>query len=334
MNAEEHYLYTRKTRKTMKKLIVSAAFLFAGFVVCGQQDAQFTQNMFNKLAVNPGSAGHNGGICATVLHRNQWSGFEGAPVTTLFSGDVLLGGKHGVGLTLFQDKLGIEKSMVGKLAYAYNLPLGPGTLGIGAEVGFINKSFGDEFIAIDDYTKDPSIPNANTSAMTYDAGFGLFYNIKNKMYVGISTLHIPQSELEDVASTGDSTGSALNYLQSRHYYIMAGYDWDINNDKKWVIKPSILAKSDAASTQIDFNGLVLYNNLVWGGVSYRIEDAIAVLAGEYVPKVEGLKIGIAYDITTSSLNNYTNGSLEFMINYCTNIVKPPKREVYHSVRFL
>jgi len=321
----------------MKKLIISTAFLFTGIIVSAQQDAQFTQNMFNKLAVNSGSAGHNGGICATLLSRNQWSGFDGHPQTHLFSGDVLLGGKHGIGLTFFQDKLGIEKSLVGKLAYAYNLPLGPGTLGMGIDVGFINKSFGNNFIAIDDYTKDPSIPNTNTSAMTYDLGLGLFYNIKNKMYVGISTLHLTQTELKDVATTasnGDSTGSALSYLQSRHYYIMAGYDWDINNDKKWVVKPSILAKTDAASTQIDFNAIVLYNNLVWGGVTYRIEDAIAALAGVYVPKVDGLKVGVAYDITTSGLSNYTKGGLEFMINYCTNIVKPPKREVYHSVRFL
>jgi len=321
----------------MKKLIISAAFLFAGFIVSAQQDAQFTQNMFNKLAVNPGSAGHNGGICATLLHRQQWVGFEGAPVTTLFSGDVLLGGKHGVGLTLFKDKLGIEDNMVGKLAYAYNLPLGPGTLGIGAEIGFVSKSFGQDLIAIDDRLKDPSIPNANTSAMTYDAGIGLFYNIKNKMYVGISTLHMTQTELEDVAngSSNDPTDKgALNYLQSRHYYVMAGYDWDINNDKKWVVKPSILAKSDAASTQIDFNALLLYNNFVWGGVSYRIEDAIAALAGLHIPKVEGLKVGVAYDITTSGLSNYTSGGFELMLNYCTNIVKPPKREVYHSVRFL
>ena len=61
----------------MKKLLVSTAFIFAGFVAMAQQDAQFTQNMFNKLSINPGSAGHNGGICATLLTRSQWMGFDG-----------------------------------------------------------------------------------------------------------------------------------------------------------------------------------------------------------------------------------------------------------------
>ena len=198
------------------------------------------------------------------------------------------------------------------------------------------KSFGDNFIAIDNPVNDPSIPNANTSAMTFDAGFGLFYHIPKKMYVGISTLHIPQTELKDVAN-GSGVG-ALNYAQARHYYIMAGYDWDIDGSGKWIIKPSILAKTDAASTQLDINTIVLYNNLLWGGVSYRVQDAIAILAGvdftSINPSLQGLKFGVSYDVTTSVLGDYSTGSLEFMIKYCTNIVKPPKREVYHSVRFL
>ena len=320
----------------MKKLIISTALLFAGFAATAQQDAQFTQYMFNKLSVNPGSAGHNGGICGTLLTRSQWMGFDGRPQTHLFGADALLGNKHGVGLSIFQDKLGIESSFVAKLAYSYHLMLGPGTLGIGLEVGLINKSFGDNFVAIDNPINDPSIPNANTSAMTFDAGFGLFYHIKDKMYVGISSLHIPQAELKDVADGGGpGAQGALNYAQSRHYYIMAGYDWDVSGgSRKWVIKPSILAKTDAASTQLDGNILALYNNLVWGGVSYRVQDAIAILAGVNIPQVPGLKLGVSYDITTSALGDHSSGSLEFMIKYCTSIVKPPKREVYHSVRFL
>ncbi len=320
----------------MKKLLVSTAFLFAGFVASAQQDAQFTQNMFNKLSVNPGSAGHNGGFCGTLLTRSQWMGFDGRPQTHLFSGDARFS-KHGVGLTVFQDKLGIESSLIAKAAYSYHLPLGPGELGIGLEVGMVNKSFGDEFVAIDDFTQDPSIPNASTSAISFDAGLGIYYEIKKKMYVGISTLHLPQSELKDVADGGGE--GALNYASSRHYYIMAGYDWDMSGGaEKWVLKPSILAKTDAASTQLDINTLVLYNNLVWGGVSYRVQDAVAVLAGidftKINPALQGLKLGVSYDVTTSAVGDHSSGSLEFMLKYCMNIVKPPKREVYHSVRFL
>jgi len=319
----------RKVLLSLSLTAISSITLFA------QQDAQFTQNMFNKLAINPGSAGHNGGICGTLLTRQQWTGFEGNPQTHLFSADARIS-KHGIGLTVFQDKLGIETSFVAKLAYAYHLQLGPGELGIGIEGGMLSKKFGDNFIAIDDPNLDPSIPNAGTSASTFDFGAGLYYSIANKMYVGISTLHIPQTSVEKAAA-GNSGVGALNFEQSRHYYIMAGYDWDINNDTKWILKPSILAKTDAASTQLDINVLMEYNMKVWGGVTYRIEDAIGIIVGANIGdfiKFPGLKLGVAYDLTTSSLGDHSSGSFELMLRYCTSIYKQPKREVYRSVRFL
>lgn len=319
----------------MKRILLSVSFLLVGtFTLMAQQDAQFTQNMFNKLSINPGSAGHNGGICGTILTRQQWTGFEGNPQTHLFSADARIS-RHGVGLTVFQDKLGIEKSLVAKLAYAYHLTLGPGTLGVGIDIGMLSKSFENNFIAIDDPTLDPSIPNAGTSAATFDFGAGAYYYIPNKMYVGISTLHIPQTSVEDVADQGGV--GALDFQQSRHYYIMAGYDWDINNDKKWILKPSVLAKTDAASTQLDVNALIEYNMKVWGGVTYRVEDAIGLIVGANVGEFinfPGLKLGVAYDLTTSTLADHSSGSFEIMLRYCTSIYKQPKREVYRSVRFL
>jgi len=323
----------------MKKLILSTVLLFAGFLGYSQQDAQFTQNMFNKLSVNPGSAGHNGGFCATLLTRTQWIGFDGRPQTHMFSGDARLG-RHGVGLTIFQDELGIEKSLIAKAAYSYHLKLGPGELGIGLDIGIVNKSFGNDFVARDNPLFDPSIPNASTSAMSFDASFGLYYEIKKKMYVGISTLHIPQSTFQETANDGNDILSVgeLDFEQARHYYVMAGYEHDLSGDQKWILKPSILAKTDASSTQLDVNVLVERNNFVWAGVSYRLQDAIAVLAGVNLPELpgigSGLKVGMAYDITTSALGDHNSGSLEFMVRYCKNISKTPKREVYHSVRFL
>ena len=105
----------------MKKIIVAGALLIASTMAFAQHDAQFTQNIFNKLSFNPGSAGHNGGICGTLLTRSQWMGFDGRPQTHLFSVDAMLVGKHGVGLTLSQDKLGIESSFTGKLSFRFNV---------------------------------------------------------------------------------------------------------------------------------------------------------------------------------------------------------------------
>lgn len=321
----------------MKKLVLSTVAFLSVLVGFSQQDAQFSQNMFNRLDINPGYAGSNGGICGVLLYRQQWMGFDGAPKTALFSGDAaILAGKLGVGLTVFQDQLGAEKSFVGKLAAAYRMSLGAGNLGIGVELGALNKSFGADWISTTPYTQDKSIPDASTSKTTFDMGAGLYYSIPQRMYVGISAAHIPQSTVEDAVNSGN-VQSTLTYGLARHYYVMAGYYWDIEPGK-WQLQPSVFAKSDGASTQLDINALILYNNFIWAGVSYRMQDAIAPMLGfnfgGISQNLNGLKLGIAYDVTTSTLSDYSSGSFEVMLKYCTNVSSTPKIQKYGSVRFL
>jgi len=125
------------------------------------------------------------------------------------------------------------------------------------------------------------------------------------------------------------------FNQVRHYYIMAGYNYPVNVGAAEIeLQPSLFVKSDAVNTQVDINVNALYNNLFWGGVTYRLEDAVALLAGLYVPKVDGLKVGMAYDYNISDLGDYNDGSLEFLLSYCMPINKKPKLERYKSVRFL
>jgi hypothetical protein len=80
-----------------------------------------------------------------------------------------------------------------------------------------------------------------------------------------------------------------------------------------VLQPSVLVKNDGGgSTQFDLNATFLYNNMLWLGVSYRTEDAIAPMLGyQFKPNEKSmLKIGYSYDVTTSRLKNYSSGSHE------------------------
>jgi len=229
----------------MKRIITSVALLLSGFVGFAQQDAQFTQNMFNKLSVNPGFAGSSGGLCLGGLYRAQWIGFNGNPTTGTFSGDIaikdFLGMQHGVGLTIWQDHLGIEQTTTAKLAYAYRRGLGIGDIGIGIEGGIISKSLRPEWVAVDNYTLDASIPDNGASDMTFDFGAGIYYQIKNKLYLGLSAVHIPQGTFEQ-APSAQNTWDGVRYNLARHYYVMAGYFYDIN--PQWQLQPSIFIKSD------------------------------------------------------------------------------------------
>lgn len=317
----------------MKKNITFLFFFFVAVVAFGQQEAQFSHNMFNNMAINPGYAGSNDAICATLLARQQWVGFKdpqgnkGAPQTYLLSVDGAVNPLHGgLGMTIIQDQLGFEKNLGVKLSYAYRLAAGPGTLGIGAQVGFLNKKIDfSKFIAID--PSDPLLAStAKQGNMATDFAIGAFYKIPNKLYFGLSASQLSEADI--------SYGSTLAAPKlARHYYVSAGYYYPLPGNPSLELDPSILIKSDFASTQFDVNALVKYNNQFWGGVSYRVTDAVVILLGM---NWKNFHFGYSYDITTSALgsNGRSSGSHEVMVGYCFKIVHEFKPESYKNPRFL
>ena len=321
----------------MKKSLTIIAFSISGLVSFAQQDAQFSMNMFNRLAVNPGYAGTNKALCATILYRDQWDKFPGAPKTGLLSVDYGQIAHGGVGFTIDQDQLGFDKTLKAKLAYSFHLPIGAnGTLGIGLDAGMINKSMTGNFIAPDGTSTefgggtDNAIPWTGTSATTYDVGFGLYFT-NEKLYVGLSSLHLPAQKINDKSSAGSTYPLSYDfqYQVARHYYVMAGYKFQINNE--FDITPSILTKSDASSTQLDFNLLARWNKMVFVGASYRLTDAIPVMVGL---EWKGFKLGYAYDVTLSALKDHSAGTHELMLGYCKKFTKPPVKQGHMNVRFL
>lgn len=324
----------------MKKILTTIALSITGLVGFAQQDAQFSMNMFNKLSVNPGYAGTSEALCGTLFYRTQWTAFPGAPKTALISLDYgrILGG--GIGLTVDQDALGFDKTLKAKLAYSYHLSLGgKGVLGIGLDAGMIQKSITGAFIAPDGSTTtspgtDQSIPWGGTSAITYDVGLGLYFK-SERLYVGISSLHLPAQTLSNAGSgTGGATYN-FEYQMARHYFVMAGYKFNLGKD--FTLTPGVLAKSDASSTQVDMNLYAKWRNMVFIGASYRLTDAIPVMVGLEWPLKNAkstVKFGYSYDVTLSNLKSYSNGSHEIMLGFCQKFVKPVKKQSHMNVRFL
>jgi type IX secretion system PorP/SprF family membrane protein len=295
-----------------------------------QQDPQFTHNMFNQLAVNPGFAGSQGMLSAGMINRQQWMGLAGNPKTTLFSVHTPvkpLNIPSGVGLYFMDDRLGFEKNMSIYLDYAYRMELGTGKLGIGLNIGLLSRALNGKWYIPDSdnhvpATQDPAIPDEQVTSMTFDMGLGVFYNT-DKLYAGVSTTHL----LEPLVDFGSGTMMQMK----RHYYATAGYLIKLSNPV-FEIQPSIFAKSDGASFQMDVNALLLYNKRFWGGVSYRLGDAIAVMAGTELQN--GLRVGISYDFTTSAIGAYSNGTVEFMLGYSLEVGTDKYSQRYKSVRFL
>jgi len=314
----------------MKKLLI-ALILAAGIQnVKSQQDYQFTHYMFDNLSFNPGYAGLNNSICGTILFREQWSGFDGNPTTGLLNVHApvqMLRG--GVGLTYLNDQLGFETNNIARLSYSYHKGIGIGILGIGISAGIVQKSLKPDWITPSglSWEQDDAIPRTsadspNASGVAPDFNLGLFYKT-NQIYVGLSTTHLGGLEMTD-----------LNIKNVHHYWITAGYNYDITTDFK--LRPSLLVKSDAASTILDVNVNVLYRNMLWAGATYRLGDAVAPMLGYQFAFDNGatLKIGYAYGVTTSLLRSYNNGSHDIMLNYCFNLEKPPILQKSKNPRFL
>ena len=337
----------------MKKLYAVIVFLSVSLVSLAQQEAQFTQNMFNNMFTNPGYAGINRQICLNSLIRQQWVGFKDiytdpngnvsktnvAPQTYLLSVDAYIRPLHGgIGLSVYNDKLGYENNIGVKLAYSFHIPIAIGTLGIGIQGGFINKTIDfSKFRPID--PSDPIIINGGSgkkSAMMFDIAGGLFYNIPGKAYVGISTTQLIQSKMGFQVEGMDSK-------LKRHYYLTGTYHWTLPNAPDWELSPYLFIKTDFASAQYDITAMVKWRSMIWAGVTYRVQDAVSILIGAYpfnsVGMNEGLKnlrIGYSYDITTSAIGREgrSSGTHEIMLGYCFKIeVKRPVTR-YINTRFL
>ncbi len=293
-----------------------------------QYDPQFSQNMFNLLAVNPGYAGSSESINLLALNRNQWSGDYGIK-TTVFSGDMplnFLGMDSGIGLTIMNDEIGFLTNLSMLLNYSAKFELKRGTLGLGLSMGLINQSLdGSEFSFPDDvYTKDdPVLLQAEGSGSVFDAGLGIFYQEK-KFYAGVSLSHLnkPRTKFEE----------GKYFTINRTFFLTCGYNHKIE-DTAYEILPSIFYKTDGSSFQIDVNTLIRYKSRFWGGLSYRLQDAIVILAG--IELKNGVRFGYSYDVTTSAIATAGNGgSHELMVGYNFDINFEKRTKRYKSVRYL
>ncbi len=314
----------------MKKII---SFLYLLFIIklaaLGQIDPQFTNNMFYKLGVNPAYAGAENAINGLILNRYQWEGMKGAPKTLVFSVDAatnIFGTSGGLGLNIISDQLGFAKNILINANYAYRTELSFGTLGIGMSGGLYNQSINGEWEVPEDamYTppsSDPGIPQGEVSQLAFDAGAGLYLS-SNNYYLGLSTTHINQATIE-------YDESARSYL-SRHYYFMGGYNIRLA-DPLFEVRPSFLFKSDVAAWQLDVNTNIVYNDKFWGGISYRVNDAVALLMG--IELANGLKVGYSFDLVTSAIGYYGFASHEIFVSYSVTLERN-RSQKYKSIRYL
>lgn len=331
----------------MKRIVILALGVIAFSGLKAQQDPQYTQWMYDKLSFNPATAGFGcedcygaGGHALTLMYRDQWDGLNRDPKTSLFNyngnfGNLIGPGNMGFGATFYSDNLGQEQNSMWRLSAAYHLlNIGDGILSFGLSGGQFTKTLGTEWVAIDspetNGVTDVNIDYQGATAKSLDLNFGAYYTDPGNYYVGLSATHLTAADLED-----------LSIKVARHYYFMGGYNYQLNPTV--TLRSNLLAKSDLTEYIADINVNAMFNDMIWGGVTYRTQDAIAPMAGfKYAWQAESetqithycLRVGYSYDATTSALKNYSSGSHEVFATLCLNLEQIILRTKFSNPRFL
>ena len=303
-----------------------------------QQDPTFSQRMLNIFSINPGAAGSEEAISTSLTYRAQWTGMDGAPRTLNASGHMPVapwGFASGVGVSFTQDEFAFDKDVSVSASYAARFSIAAGTLSAGTSLGLISKNLqpewyipgnGNTSLPID----DPDIPSGGKSNYVMDLGLGVFYNTET-WYAGVSVTHINSPSLSISMDSGNTAISTGKYDLKPNFYVHAGKIMELNNPK-WQIIPAIMIHTDLSATQYYGNIRALYNKTVWGGVSYRPNDAVVIMTG--VDFISGLSLSYSYDITTSQIAQYSKGSHEIMAGYKIMLKQDRDSKKYKSIRFL
>lgn len=305
----------------LKKALAFFIILLVGTELLAQQEQTYSQYMFVPSIYNPGHTGSQNAICATGIMKQQWIGLEGAPtVYSIMVESPVRFLRGGLGLNINTDQIGGFNNTSVKLKYAYHRKSGKNLLGIGIGIGLVNQKLDFSYFNVS--VDDPLLTSTEEeSGMIFDIDAGLYYQRGSKWYAGVSSSQIIQGSME---ISGGKT------QLKRGYYATAGYNFRFLRMPKIVVSPSLFVGYTAkAPLIINVGATGEYNNMFWGGVLYKHQEGIAVMAGV---KYKNIKVGYAYDINTNQLKN--GGSHEIRLGYCFKLeIEKPKRS-YKNTRYL
>ncbi len=289
----------------MKKFYLLISVLFVGmWSTQAQQLPQFTQYMYNTISINPAYAGNRDAFSLTALNRNQWAGISGAPRTqTLSIHSPLRNEQIGLGLSVINDKTGYENYtyLYGDFSYTINVSQDV-TLSFGLKAGLSYYDLDEDLFTEPTVLQDPFF-REQFNKWTPNFGAGLFLS-SQKWYVGLSAPKIINNDNNDF--------SEYVALEQVHYYLTGGYVFDLSDT--WKLRPTALAKvTNGAPLSFDMSGTVIYDEKLYLGATYRIDDAIGAFIDFQI--FEPLRIGYGYEYSISDLRPYTTGSHEIILIY-------------------
>lgn len=288
----------------MRTKILLFALLLTGFVSFGQQDAQYTQYMYNTINVNPAYAGSRGVMSIFGLHRTQWVGLDGAPVTNALSiNSPIENSNIGVGLSFVNDRIGPTNENTISADFSYTIQTSE-TYKLSFGIKGTANLFSLDRDKLNPVTSnDPSLVDLN-NYFSPNVGAGVYFH-SDKLYLGASVPNFLETKRYE-----DNTTAI--YKERMNFYLIGGYVFDLSSNLKF--KPAFLTKVvEGAPLQLDLSGNFLINEKFVLGAAWRWSAAVSAMAGFQVN--DGLYIGYGYDLETTKLRNYNSGSHEIFLRF-------------------
>lgn len=292
----------------MKSIILFLFILGLGsYQVLAQQDAQYTQYMYNTVSVNPGYAGSRGHLSAALLHRSQWIGLDGAPKTQTFNVHSPVGYRGvGLGLSLVNDKIGPTSETYIDIDFSYTVyTSSEGRLSFGLKAS--GHLLDIRYSELNQIAPDNDLQSDIDNQFSPNFGAGIYYHTEN-FYAGVS---IPRFLETKHFKSGPTPSTAKEQM---NFYLITGYVWDLSDNLKF--KPSLLTKVvQGAPLQVDLSANFMLNEKFILGAAYRWDAAFSGMFGFNVSNK--FLIGMAYDREITELGNalYNDGSFEVIFRY-------------------
>jgi type IX secretion system PorP/SprF family membrane protein len=293
--------------KRTRIVIVSALLSLLMSSVYGQQEAQFTQYMDNMLYYNPAYAGSRDMMNITAMHRQQWAGFKGAPMSTTFGLHTPLKYESiGVGLSLLNDKVGPTNStwINADLSYSLRFKKHKGRLSFGVKGG-LNLLNGDLVSLVKQDQTDQSLNVRFQNELQPNIGAGVYYH-SDQWFLGVAIPRI----IDNLKNAGDF--SNVEYISQRHYYLtVGGY---IKTGRMLKLRPSAMLKlTDNAPLALDVSLAFIFYDKFWLGANYRLQESGGLMLQYQISNQ--FKIGYAYEMSLTKLRTHNAGTHEILLSY-------------------
>ncbi|WPP53141.1 PorP/SprF family type IX secretion system membrane protein [Catalinimonas niigatensis] len=297
----------------------------------GQQSAQFSQYMFNTLFYNPAYAGVEGVTTLTAFHRTQWAGYQptldnpgGINTQVVSLNTPILRLRSGFGLHIVNDNIGPLTNLEAQASFAYHLGVGNGKLSLGVRVGAFSQTVDyGQYRPVD--PDDVLLQgNGRVSQLRPDFSAGVFYRAR-QYYLGVGFKHLIDSQFDFVGI------DTLNNPLENHVTVTGGFDYEPTYKVR--LTPSFLVQSDLNSYSFDVGVLATYDDTMWGGISFRQQEALVGMIGYSFFKEKSLKLGYSFDYVVLAQEAKAATSHEIMVTYSLPMSSASDKKIIRTPRF-